>query len=146
MFRESALSFKVGEPGTPVERGKQVLVSTSQNSRYEIMTLQHSASYIPTVLSRVNIPVSIDGYWYDIQVFVDIKVAVYEPSSALRYASTLHDILLTENGTKFLYTDSGPDQRTVYISTQLSLIALFLNLNLDCCQDCSSQFLKESIV
>ena len=37
-------------------------------------------------------------------------------------------------GTKsvlFLYTDGGPDHRKTYISTQLSLIALFLNLNLD---------------
>lgn len=31
----------------------------------------------------------------------------------------------------FLYTDGGPDHRTTYILTQLSPIALFLNLNLD---------------
>ena len=42
--------------------------------------------------------------------------------------------VLTEVADKpvlFLYTDGGPDHRTTYISTQLSMIALFLNLNLD---------------
>ena len=31
----------------------------------------------------------------------------------------------------FMYTDRGPDHRLTYISVQLSLICLFLNLNLD---------------
>jgi hypothetical protein len=30
-----------------------------------------------------------------------------------------------------LYTDGGPDHRLTYLSVQLSLIALWLNLNLD---------------
>ena len=31
----------------------------------------------------------------------------------------------------FIYFDGGPDQRLTYVSVKLSLIALFLNLNLD---------------
>ena len=86
------------------------------------------------MLLRVDIPSSMDGSWYDGQVYVGIKEAMFEPSSALRHASELHNIFLTEMGMKsvlFLYTDGGPDHQTTYISTQLSLIALFLNLNLD---------------
>ena len=127
---------KVGEPGTPVaaaERGKQVLVSTSQS--FQVCDHNFTRfSLIPTVLLRVDIPASMDGSWYDSQVFVGIKEAVFEPSRALRHASEVHDILPTEIGMKsvlFLYTDGGPDHRTTYISTQLSVIALFLNLNLD---------------
>ena len=144
MFRESTLFLclddkhrvKVGEPGAPVaaaERGKQVLVSMSQS--FQVCDHDFTRfSLIPTVLLKVDIPVSMDGSWYDGQVFVGIKDAVFEPSSALRHACELHDILLTEIGMKSvlcLYTDGGPDHRMTYISTQLSLIALFLNLNLD---------------
>lgn len=126
----------MSEPGAPVvaaERGKQVLVSTSQS----FQVCDHDFirfSLIPTVRLRVDITASIDSSWYDSQVFIAIKEAVFKPSSALRYASELHDILLTEMVMKsvlFLYTDGGPDNRTTYISTQLSFIALFLNLNLN---------------
>ncbi len=63
-----------------------------------------------------------------------LKEAVFEPSSALRHATELHNILLIKMGERsilFLYTDGGPDHRTTYVSTQLSLIAIFLNLNPD---------------
>ena len=100
----------MGEPGTPVaaaERGKQVLVSTSQS--FQVCDHNFTRfSLIPTVLLRVDIPASMDGSWYDGQVFVGIKEAVFKPSSALRHASEVHDILLTEMGMKsvlFLYTD-----------------------------------------
>lgn len=53
-------------------------------------------SLIPTVLLKVDIPVSMNGSWYNGQVFVGIKEAVFELSIALRHASELHDILLTE--------------------------------------------------
>ena len=71
LFRDSSLflclddkhRIKVGEPGTPVvaaERGKQVLVSISQSLQV-------------CDLLRVDIPASMDGSWYDGQVFVGIK-------------------------------------------------------------------------
>ena len=118
LFQDSSLFLclddkhrvKVGEPGTPVaaaERGKQVLVSTSQS--FQVCDHNFTRfSLIPTVLLRVDIPASMDGSWYDGQVFVGIKEAVFKPSSALRHASEVHDILLTEMGMKsvlFLYTD-----------------------------------------
>lgn len=60
---------------------------------------------------------------------------VFEPSSCLRHLRELRDdILLTRMGNKsvlLVYTDGGPDHRTTFVSVQLSLIALFLTLNLD---------------
>ena len=127
---------KVGEPGVPVaaaERGRRVLVSLTQS--FQVCDHDFTRfSLIPTVLLMVDIPSTIDGSWYDGQVLVGIKEAVFESSSALRHSAELHNILLTEIGEKsvlFLYTDGGPDHRTTFISTQLALIALFLNLNLD---------------
>ena len=65
---------------------------------------------------------------------VTFKEAVFQPSSPMRHGIELNSWLTTEIGDKsmmFLYTDGGPDHRLTYVSTQLSLIALFLNLNLD---------------
>ena len=52
----------------------------------------------------------------------------------MRHGAELSSWLTTQLGSKsilFLYTDGGPDHRLTYVSTQLSLIALFLNLDLD---------------
>ena len=52
----------------------------------------------------------------------------------LRHASELHSVLMKTLGLRtilFIYCDGGPDHRLTYVSVQLSLIALFLNLNLD---------------
>ena len=50
---------------------------------------------IPTVSLIVDIPTTIDGSRYDGQVLVSLKDAVFEPSSALRHATELNDILMT---------------------------------------------------
>ena len=65
---------------------------------------------------------------------VGLKEAVFQSSSPLRHATELHSLLLSRIGNKtimFMYSDGGPDHRLTYVSVQLSLIALFLNLNLD---------------
>lgn len=62
------------------------------------------------------------------------KDAVFEPSSALRHSTELYSILIPKIGNKsvlFVYTDGGPDHRLTFFSVQLTLVALFLNLNLD---------------
>lgn len=71
---------------------------------------------------------------YEGKVYVAYKDAVHEPSSPIRHATELHSILLQQIGSKsilFVYTDGGPDHRLTFLSVQLSLIALFRNLNLD---------------
>ena len=91
-------------------------------------------SIIPSVALEVEIPDKFEGSWYTGQVFVGVKDAVFQSSSPLRHATELHSLLLQRVANRsilFIYSDGGPDHRLTYLSVQLSLIALFLNLNLD---------------
>ena len=132
---------KIGEPGYPVaaaERGRQVVVSSTDTFAVGDHDFTRF-SVIPSVVLEVTIPDTFEGSWYTGQVFVGIKDAVYQASSPLRHATELHKKLITRVGSKtilFLYSDGGPDHKLTYVSVQLSLIALFLNLNLDCLIAC----------
>ena len=128
--------LKVGEPNFPVaaaERVRRVIFSLHE----EFQVGDHDFtrfSIIPSVIFRIDIPKSIEESWYDGQVCVTFKEVVFQSSSPMRHGTELNSWLTTEIGDKsimFLYTDGGPDHRLTYVSTQLSLIALFLNLNLD---------------
>ena len=55
-------------------------------------------------------------------------------SLRLHHATELHSMLIPKVGNKiilFVYTDGGPDHGLTFFTVQLTLIALFLNLNLD---------------
>lgn len=88
-------------------------------------------SLIPSVTLLIDVPDKIDGSWYEGEVHVGFKDTVFEPSSCLWHLCELHDdVLLTRMGNKsvlFVYSDGGPDHRINFVS----LIASFLNLNLD---------------
>ena len=53
---------------------------------------------------------------------------------SLRHSAELYEVIcnhdLLSNPVRFLYSDGGPDHRLTYLSVQLSLISLFLTLNL----------------
>ena len=130
--------LKVGEPGFPVaaaERGRKVIVSHSAS--FEVADHDFTkCSIVPSVCLLVDIPEEIDGSWYRGKVYVGFKDAIFEPSSPLRHSAELQNILVSSSNlsTKpilFLYCDGGPDHRVTYVSVQLSLISLFLALDLD---------------
>lgn len=128
--------MKVGEPGFPlaaVERGKEVIVA--MNETFVVGDHDFAKfSLIPSVTLLVNIPESFEGSWYKGQVFIGFKDAVFKSSRAIRHATELHSLLLTQMGSKsilLMYSDGGPDHRLTFISVRLSLIAIFLNLDLD---------------
>ena len=61
---------------------------------------------------------------------------MFEPSSPHRRMTELQDIIETKNllfnkSVVFIYSDGGPDHHLTYLSVQLSLIALYLELDLD---------------
>ena len=128
---------KIGEPGFPVaaaERGRRVLVKKGvyfQVGDHDFTKF----GMIPSVSLIVAIPEDIHGSWYDGQVVVTFKDSVFEASSPVRHATELCGLLTSTFDdippVLFLYTDGGPDHRLVYVSVQLSLIALFLKLDLD---------------
>ena len=144
MIRESAIfaciddkhKIKVGEPNFPVasaERGRQVLVL----SQSRFLAGDHDFtkfSITPSVVLLTDIPMEISGSWYVGQVFILFKDGAFEPSSPIRHATELFNILENEaidRPVLFLYSDGGPDHRVTYLSVKLSLIALFLKLDLD---------------
>lgn len=129
---------KVGEPNYPVaaaERGRRVLIR--KNQTFEVADHDFTKfSLIPSIQLAVDIPNDIAESWYSGKVFVGLKEGAFEPSSPHRHMTELVDTiqsqnLLTEKSVLFLYSDGGPVHRLTYLSVQLSLIALFLKLDLD---------------
>ncbi len=129
--------IKVGEPNYPVaavERGREVIVSLNET----FIVGDHDFckfSLIPSVVMINEIPPSIEeGSWYRGQVYVGIKDAAFQPSSPIRHATELYNILKSKclnSHILFLYADGGPDHRLTYFTVQLSLIALFLKMDFD---------------
>jgi len=78
----------------------------------------------------VDIPENIEESYYHGKVYVCFKDAVFEPSSPNRHIAELYK-LINDKPILFLYCDGGLDLRFTYVSVQLSLIALFLKLDLD---------------
>ena len=129
-------SIKVGEPGFPIaaaERGRQVIVSS--HATFAVGDHDFAKFKLtPSVILLVNIPEFIDMSFYMGKVFVGFKETVYEPSSPIRHATELYKCLVTRMEGRhilFIYSDGRPDHRLTYLSVQLSLVALFLNLDLD---------------
>ena len=128
---------KVGEPGYPVaavERGKQVIVNT-RGKKFSVADHDFTRfSVIPGVALLCDVPDSIEESFYRGQVFVSIKDAVLQPSSPLRHPTELSMLLCQQDITRpimVLYTDGGPDHNNTFLTVQLSLIAIFLQHNLD---------------
>lgn len=90
---------------------------------------------MPSACFAINISDSIDSSWYTGRVFVGLKEAIFEPSSPSWHVAELYEIVSTKNletnPLMFIYTDGGPDHRLTYLEVQLSLISLFLKLDLD---------------
>ncbi|CAB4039823.1 Hypothetical predicted protein, partial [Paramuricea clavata] len=129
-------TIKVGEPGFPVaavERGKRVIVGLKQS--FEVGDHDFTKfSLSPSVSLVVEIPDSIDGSFYDGQVYVGLKDNVFEPSSALRHACELNTCLNTSDQDKPVechYHDGGSDHNLRFLRTQLSQVAYFLERDLD---------------
>ena len=128
--------IKVGHPGCPVaaaERGRQVLVYSSSSFQVGDHDFTNM-SITPSVSFVVDIPGSISESWYDGHVHVLFKDSAFEPSSPCRHAAELSAILqpnAMDYPLLFLYTDGGLDHRLTYASVKLTLIALFLKLDLD---------------
>lgn len=90
--------------------------------------------HVPSVSFIVQIPETIDFSWYEGAVHVGYKDAGLEASAAVHHATKLCSILLKQIGNRsilFLYTDGGPDLRLTFVSVQLSMRALFLNVDFD---------------
>ena len=137
IFLDDKHRCKVGEPGFPVaavDRGKKVVVS--KDVTFAVADHDFTKTgIVPSVIMICNIPESINGNFYTGKVHIGLKDPIFQPSSPLRHATELYDILLDENlinkPVLCLYTDGGPDHHCTYTRVQLSYICLFLALDLD---------------
>ena len=137
VFLDDKHRCKVGEPGFPVaavERGKRVVVG--RDTTFAVTDHDYTKlGIIPSVTMVCNIPESINGDFYTGKVHIGLKDPNFQPSSPLRHATELYDILLKEELVNkpvlCLYTDGGPDHCCTYARVQLSYICLFLVLDLD---------------
>uniref|UniRef100_UPI00358E6566 uncharacterized protein n=1 Tax=Myxine glutinosa TaxID=7769 RepID=UPI00358E6566 len=129
-------TVKVGEPNCPVaavERGKEVLVSMGKTlavSDHDFTRLSLS----PSVSLLIDIPETIEETFHRGRVFVILKENAFQPSSAIRHMTELRALLKTLGQVKpvlLLYTDGGPDHRLTYLSVQLSLLALYIDMDFD---------------
>ena len=127
--------IKIGEPGFPVasiERGRCVLVALDKS--FQVGDHDFTKfSLVPSVTFNINIPNDIAGSWYTGDVSVIIKEAAFEPSSPYRHSCEMYKLVhgSISQPIMFIYSDGGPDHRLTYLSVQVSLIALFLRLDLD---------------
>ena len=129
--------LKVGEPWCPVaaaERGRRVIVRAG--TTFEVGDHDFTKfSIIPSVTLVVEISQKIQESWYRGQVYVGYKDASFEASSPMRHATELSSLLSSnddyQNTILFIYSDGGPDHRLTYASVQVSLIGLFLKLDLN---------------
>lgn len=71
-------------------------------------------------------------------VYVGLKDSIFEPSSPMRHMCELYNLIQCESAMDtspksivFIYSDGGPDHPLTYVTVQLSLICLFLKLDLD---------------
>ena len=136
VFMDDKHRCKIGEPGYPVaavERGKQVIVSCNKS----FVVSDHDftkCGIIPSVIMFCDIPVSIEDSFYQGKVYVGLKDPIFQPSNPIRHNSELYNLLVNneqQNPFLLIYTDGGPDHRVNYLRVQLSLIALFVTLDLD---------------
>ena len=132
--------ISIGEPGYPLSalpRGRRVLVA--QNQSYQVGDHDFSLiSLTPTVILLHDIPDEVEGSWYRGKPHVLLKVTASCPSTALRNAREIANMLVSYYGSKedvppvlFLYTDGGPEHRTNFLSVKIAMIALKKFFNLD---------------
>ncbi|GES92876.1 uncharacterized protein LOC109590753 [Rhizophagus clarus] len=127
---------KVGEfefPVAAVECGKQVIVA--KNETFAVGDHDFTKySLIPSVMMICDVPNNIKDSFYKGKVKIGLKDAIFQGSSSLRHMTELYDILINtklDHPFLMLYTDGGFDHKNTFLRMQLTLIAMFMILNLD---------------
>ena len=86
----------------------------------------------PSVTLICDVPESLSESFYRGDVLVCFKDSIFQPSSPYRHVAELRKVLSGhKNPILCVYTDGGPDHRNTHLTIQISLICLFLSLDLD---------------
>ena len=142
----------VGEPKAPVStgvRGHNRSLIPAVGPQLEALDHDfHLHGIVPSVAFCVDTPESATDCFYNGQPVVTNKVT--QPSSALRHASEMNDLIRThfcnEGGIPkpvlIIVSDGGPDHRVTFGSVKIASVALFMALDLDmlvCVRTCPYQ-------
>ena len=123
-----------GEPNHAISsrvRGKKSIVPVSTVLGALDHNINSKGSFTPSISLEVEIPDELDSF-YRGQVTVALKKSVLQPSLPFRHATEIKELLQDHvKPVLMIYFDSGPDHRITYHSVQLSLISVFVNLDLN---------------
>ena len=134
----------MGEPDLPVYSGarghnRSIVLVGGPN----LTVLDHDFhvhGIVPSVAFAIKIPDSPKDSFYRGKAFAGLKDKVTQHSSALRHVTELSQLLkssafvddtLASKPILVTVSDGGPDHRITFVSFQLSLICLFMSLDLD---------------
>ena len=126
----------IGEPKCPIStgvRGRQKAIVPHNGPTLSALDHDfHVAGITPSVVFVSSIPSTADDTLFTADICVTTKDKVLQPSSPMRHAAELDQVLREKLDEippiLFLYSDGGPDHRG---SVQVSLVCLFLRLKLD---------------
>ena len=133
--------IKIGEPKWPITeatRGKRVLIATNQllqAADHDFLTI----SVMPTVMLLHHIPADVEDSWYCGIPDIYLKLHAMEPSTAVRNAKEIANVIIDHYGGKKelvtpisgICTDGGPEHWSSFLSVQIACIALQRFLYLD---------------
>lgn len=111
----------------------QVIVGLNQSFKVADHDFSRG-SITPSVTMLVDTPETANESFYQGEVHVCLKDAVFEPSSPFRHAAELTKILnkqASQSPVLVLYTDGGPDHRCNYLSVIYTMVYLMLYHDLD---------------
>lgn len=134
----------IGEPRLPISTGvrshNRSLVPEDSNNLLALDHDFHVAGAIPSVLFDVALPNNARDSFYKGAVHVTVKDKLFEASTPQRHVVETMKILRDSRSVDgvsldqpilLLYTDGGPDHRTTYKRVQLTLVYMFIALDLD---------------
>ncbi|XP_056008509.1 uncharacterized protein LOC130051170 [Ostrea edulis] len=134
----------VGEPGIPIStgvRGHNKVLTPSDGPKLVCTDHDfHVAGIVPSVTFVSRIPRHSNDSFFNGKIYVTTKDKVFQPSTPYRHATELTRILREHNSDDninlntpvlCLMTDGGPDHRVTFETVKLSLVQLFIQLDLD---------------
>lgn len=134
----------VGEPGIPIStgvRGHNKVLTPADGPRLVCTDHDfHVGGIVPSVTFVSKIPRHSNDSFFKGKIHVTTKDKIFQPSSPYRHATEVTRILREhysenevdlENPILCVMTDGGPDHRVTFETVKLSLVQLFISLNLD---------------
>ena len=135
-------SIAIGQAGAPIGAARRQR-KTLQVENMALDSCDHDVAaqhLTPSVSIVMDPPEHVSGFYGGCPE-VTLKCSIFQPSNSFRHMAELSKRLTVDNESValkpflFILSDGGPDHNTIFIQTQLSVIALFLKHDLDyiCC-------------